>query len=99
MDVVAIVDVLVVNDGGGDATEPVAMLHVIQESVFEFFEVSFDDSGQVFAENLHLMLVALAHVVALETVLVATLLLAHLAVPSELLEPLLFDPICNRLWR
>ena len=45
MDMVAIVDVLVVNDGGGDATEPVAMLHVIQESVFEFFEVSFDDSG------------------------------------------------------
>ena len=39
LDVVAIVDVLVVNDGSGDATEPVATLHVVQESAFEFFEV------------------------------------------------------------
>ena len=98
MDVVAIVDVLVVNDGGGDATEPVATLHVVQESAFEFFGVSFDDSGRVLAKNLHLTLVALAHAVALETVLVATLLLAHLAVPSELLEPLRFDPIRDRFW-
>ena len=96
---VAIVDVLVVNDGSGDATEPVATLHVVQESAFEFFEVSFDDLGRVLAEDLHLTLVALAYIVALETVLVAILLLAYLAVPSELLKPLRFDPIHDRFWR
>ena len=98
MDVVVIVYVLVVNDGGGDATEPVATLHVVQESAFEFFGVSSNDSGQVLAEDLHLMLMVLTHTVALETVLVATLLLAHLAIPSELLEPLRFDPIRDRFW-
>ena len=91
--------VLVVNDGGGDAIEPVATLHVVQESAFEFFGVSFDDSGWVLAKNLHLTLVALAHTMALETVLVTTLLLTHLAIPSELLEPLCFDPIRDRFWR
>ena len=99
LDVVAIVDVLIVNDGSDDATELVATLHVVQESAFEFFEVSFDDLGRVLAEDLHLTLVALAYIVALETVLVAILLLAHLAVPSELLKPLRFDPIHDRFWR
>jgi hypothetical protein len=99
VDVVAIVDVLVVNNGGGDTTESVTALHVFEESAFEFLRIALDDSGRVLTEDLHLALVALAHTVALETVLVAALLLAHLAVPSKLLETLRFDPIRDRLWR
>jgi hypothetical protein len=35
--------------------------------------------------------------VALETVLVSALLLAHLAVPAQLLQPLRLDPVGNPL--
>ena len=47
----------------------------------------------VLAEDLHLALVALAHAVALEPVLVPALLLAHLAVPPQLLQPFRLDSV------
>ncbi|GER47140.1 glycolate oxidase iron-sulfur subunit [Striga asiatica] len=98
VDVVAIGDVLVVDDGGGDAAESVAALHVFEEGGLELLRVAVDDAGGVLAEDLHLALVGFAHAVALETVLVPALLLAHLAVPPELLEALGLDPVRDRLW-
>lgn len=50
-------------------------------------------SVRVFAEDHHLPLVALRRQVALKAVLVPTLLLAHLAVPSQLLQPFGLDPV------
>lgn len=44
-------------------------------------------------KHLHLPLVRLAREVTLEAILVTTLLLAHLAVPSQLLQTLGLDPI------
>lgn len=99
MDVVAVVDVLVVDDGGGDAAEAVAPLHVLQEAGLELLRVALDDAVGVLAEDEHLALVALAHAVALEAVLVAALLLAHLAVPPELLQPLRLDSVRDCLGR
>lgn len=98
MNVVAVGDVLVVDDGGGDPAGPVATLHVLEKRIFKFFGVTVDDSGRILAEDLHLSLVGLAHTMAFESILVAALLLAHLAVPSQFLQTLCFDSICNRLW-
>jgi hypothetical protein len=53
--------------------------------------------GRVLREHLHLALVRLRHRVALEAVLVAALLLAHLAVPSQLLQALGLDAIRDPL--
>lgn len=97
MDVVAVGDVLVVDDGGGDAAEAVAPLHVLEEHGLELLGVAADDPSRVLAEDLHLALVRLAHAVALESVLVAALLLAHLAVPSELLQSFGLDSVGDRL--
>uniref|UniRef100_A0A2P2PIS4 Uncharacterized protein MANES_07G115700 n=1 Tax=Rhizophora mucronata TaxID=61149 RepID=A0A2P2PIS4_RHIMU len=88
-----VVDVLVVDDGGGDAGEAVAPAHEIKEGVLELLGVAVDDAVRVLAEDLHLALVALAHAVALEPVLVSALLLAHLAVPSQLLQTFRFDSV------
>ena len=49
----------------------------------------------VLAKHLHLALVGLAVLVAFEAILVATLLLAHLTVPSQLLQTLGFDSVAN----
>lgn len=97
VDVAAVGDVLVVDDGGGDAAEAVAPLHVLEEHALELLGVAADDPGRVLAEDLHLALVRLAHTMALESVLVATLLLAHLAVPSQLLQTFCFDSVGDRL--
>lgn len=98
MNMVSIVDVLVVDDGGCDAAEAMAALHVFEETGLELFRIAVDDPVGVLAEDLHLALVTLAHAVAFESVLVPTLLLAHLAVPSELLETFGFDAVSNCLW-
>ena len=50
-------------------------------------------------KHLHLPQVRLGLAVALEAVLVAALLLAHLAKPAELLQPLGLDPVADRLGR
>lgn len=96
MNMMSVIDVLVIDDCGGDAAEAVAALHEIHELVLELLRVAINDSVGVLTENLHLALVALAHTVALESVLITTLFLAHLAVPSELLEPFCFDPVRDR---
>jgi hypothetical protein len=46
-------------------------------------------------EDHHLPLVRLAGQVTLETILVSTLFLAHLTVPSQLLQAFGFYAICN----
>lgn len=49
----------------------------------------------ILAKHLHLALVGLAVLVAFEAILVATLLLAHLTVPSQLLQTLGLDSVAN----
>ena len=99
MDVVAVGYVLVVDDGGGDTAEAVAALHMLEEFSLELFGVTVNDSIRVLAKDLHLALVALAHAMALESVLVSALFLAHLAIPSQFLQPLRFDPVRDCFWR
>lgn len=98
MNMVAVGDVLVVEDGGSNTAEAVAPFHVLEEGALELIRVAADDSRGVLAEYLHLALVRLAHTMALESVLVAALLLAHLAVPSQFLQTFCFDPVRDRLW-
>lgn len=57
------------------------------------------DGLRIFGEYSHLPEVALASLVALESVFISTLLLAHLAVPPELLQPLGLDAVADRLGR
>ena len=49
----------------------------------------------ILAKHLHLALVGLAILVAFEAILIATLLLAHLTVPSQLLQTLGLDSVAN----
>lgn len=97
VNMMTVVDKLVVNDGGGDATEAVAPLHHVEEVLLELLRVAADDPIRTLTEDLHLALVRFAHTMALESVLVAALLLAHLAVPSKLLETFRFDPVRDGL--
>lgn len=97
MHMVPIVNVLVVHHGGGDARETVAPPHEVEEGLLELLGVALEDAPLVLAEDLHLALVRLAHAVALEPVLVAALLLAHLAVPPELLEAFRLHAVRDRL--
>ena len=57
------------------------------------------DGARVLGEDAHLAQVRVARLVALEAVLVAALLLAHLAVPPQLLQAFGFYAVRNRLWR
>ncbi|GFZ14979.1 DNA/RNA-binding protein Kin17, conserved region [Actinidia rufa] len=97
VDMVAVSDVLVVDNGGGHAAEAVTALHVVEEGGLKLLRVALDNAVRVLAEDLHLALVALAHAVALEPVLVPALLLAHLAVPPQLLQAFGFDSVRYRL--
>lgn len=82
----AIGNVLIVDDGGGDTAGSMAAFHVIKKRTFEILGIVVDDSGGILAKDDHLSLVGVAHTVALESVLIPTLLVAHLAVPSEFLQ-------------
>lgn len=93
MNMVAIGDVLVVYDGGGDAAKAVATLHVFEKLRFELFGVAVDDSIRVLAENFHLALVRFAHTMAFKAILVSALLLAHLTIPSEFLQAFCFNSV------
>jgi hypothetical protein len=90
--------VFVINDGGGDSAKSVATFHVFEKSSLEFLGVAANDTVRVLTKDLHLTLVALAHAVALETILVSALFLTHLTVPTKLLETLCFYSISNSLW-
>lgn len=98
MNVMSIINKLIVNDGGRDTTEAVAAFHEVEEVVFELFGVSRYNSVRVLPEDLHLALVRLAHAMAFESVLVSALLLAHLTVPSKLLETFCFDSVRDCFW-
>jgi hypothetical protein len=56
---------------------------------------AFNDAVRRLAEHHHLPLVRVGAEVALETIFIAALLAAHLAVPSQLLQPLRLDAITN----
>ena len=93
MNVMPIINILIVDNSGRHTAKPVAALHVFEETTLKLFRVPIDDSSRVLAKDLHLALVALAHAMALEPILISTLLLAHLTVPSELLETFGFDSV------
>ena len=99
VDVVPVGDVLVVDDGGGDAGVAVRAADQGEERLEELLGEALHDALGGHAEHLHLPLVRLRHAVALEPVLVAALLLAHLAVPPQLLQALRLDPVRDRLRR
>lgn len=99
VDMVAVGDILVVDDGGGNAGEAVGAAHEVEEGILKFFRVAVDNTSGVLAKYLHLALVGLAHAVAFEPVLVPALLLAHLAVPPQLLQTLRLYPVRDRLRR
>lgn len=71
------------------------LLEVLQEALLKLLRVPFDDTLWVLTKHLHLSPVAVAHLVALEAVLIAALLLAQLAVPAQLLQALGFDGVGN----
>ena len=93
MNMMPVMNILIINHGRRDTRKPMAPFHHVKEFVFEFFRVAVNDSVRVLTEDLHLPLVALAHTVALESVLVSTLFLTHLTVPSEFLKTFRFDSI------
>ena len=61
---------------------------VLHESVLELLREPINYTIWVVAKNHHLPRVRVGHGVALETVLVPALLVAHLAVPSQFLQAL-----------
>lgn len=93
MNVMSIMNKLIVNDSGGHATEPVAPFHEVEEVLLELFGVSRHDPVRVLPEDLHLALVRFAHAMAFKSVFVSALLLAHLTIPSKLLETFGFDSV------
>ena len=54
---------------------------------------AFDDAVWRLAKHHHLPLVRVGAEVALEAILIAALLAAHLAIPSQLLQPLRLDAV------
>jgi hypothetical protein len=97
MDMVTVIDVLVVHHCGSNSGEAVGAAHEVEESLFKLFGEAIDDTVGILAKDLHLALVGLAEAVTLEAVLIAALLLTHLAVPAELLQTLGLDAIGDRL--
>ena len=65
MNMMPVMNILIINHGRRDTRKPMAPFHHVKEFVFEFFRVAVDDSVRVLIEDLHLPLVALAHIVAL----------------------------------
>jgi len=88
MDVLLVGDVLLVDlvGTGSLSAEPSAQqLHV---AVGELLAEAVQELARGIRKEEQLALVGLAHGVALEAILVAALLLAHLAVPAQLLQAL-----------
>lgn len=68
---------------------------MVHEILLELRRVVSDNLPWVLAEDLHLPLVALRCQMTLETVFIAALFLAQLAVPTQLLEALLHSISIN----
>lgn len=92
-------NVLIPNNSGSDAGRPVRALQMLHELFLKLLREPVYKPIRVIPEHLHLPLVALRQAVALKPILVAALLLAHLAVPLELLQPLGLDPVGDCLRR
>ena len=94
---VLVTNVFLVALVGQDALRAVSVRQNLQEAALKLFGEVVDDVVGVLRKETHLTQVRLARRVALESVLVATLLLAHLAVPAKLLKTDRLLPIANRL--
>mmetsp|Transcript_25701 Transcript_25701/g.43061 ORF Transcript_25701/g.43061 Transcript_25701/m.43061 type:complete len:293 (-) Transcript_25701:208-1086(-) len=88
VDVMLVGNELVVHHRGGNSRMRVTDFHVLHESLEEDVRISLNHSCRRCSEHHHLLLVRFGHGVALEAVLVAALFVAHLAVPTQLLQPL-----------
>jgi len=88
MDVLLVRDVLLVHHVSVHAPLVKLPLEDVVESLLEVLGVAGEVGARVVAEQQQLPLVGLRGSVALEAVLVPALLLAHLAVPAQLLQAL-----------
>lgn len=68
---------------------------VLNERVVKLLRVAIDHTIWVLAKYLHLAAVAVGGQMAFEPVLIAALLLAHLAVPAQFLQALCLDPVAD----
>jgi len=99
VDVLLVGNVLLVDlVGAGSlrAEPPAQQLHV---AVGELFAEAVQEFARIVRKEEQLALVGLAHRVALEAVFIAALLLAHLAVPAQLLQTLRFHLVGEVLGR
>lgn len=85
MYVVPVRNVLIPNNRGRHTGGPVRPFQMLHEHLLELLRESVDETVGVIAEHLHLALMAIGQAVTFEAVFVTALLLAHLAVPFELL--------------
>mmetsp|Transcript_4414 Transcript_4414/g.10157 ORF Transcript_4414/g.10157 Transcript_4414/m.10157 type:complete len:282 (-) Transcript_4414:17-862(-) len=88
VDVVLIRDELAVHRVGKHTLPGVLGAHELHEALLEFAGEGVEELAGRLDERLHHTLVALRHAMTLESVFVSALLLAHLAVPAELLKAL-----------
>mmetsp|Transcript_35158 Transcript_35158/g.98715 ORF Transcript_35158/g.98715 Transcript_35158/m.98715 type:complete len:298 (+) Transcript_35158:539-1432(+) len=86
--VVPVRDEVAVDRVGEHARRPVAVAHELHEALLELLREVVHEAVGVLDEELHLALMPVGHAVALEAIFVPALLLAHLAVPTQLLEAL-----------
>lgn len=99
MDMMPVGDILIPNHRGSDTSGPVRPLQMLHKHLLELLRESVDEPLRIVPENLHLALVAFRHTVTFEAVLIPALLLAHLAVPLQLLQTLGLDPVGDGLRR
>lgn len=99
MNMMPVGDILIPDNRGSDASRPVRAFQMLHKHLLELLRVSVNEALRIIPEHLHLALVTVRHTMTLEAVLIATLFLAHLAVPLQLLQTLGLDPIGDGLGR
>jgi len=92
-------DILLVNHITMHAFRSVLPPQNVQVALFKVVAEAGHEAAGIFGKEQQLALMGLGRQVALETVLVAALLLAHLAKPAQLLQPLGLDPVGDGLGR
>ena len=91
MDVLLVRDILLVYNVGVDSFLRILTSQDIGEGFLEIFAKSAEKLAGVFSKKQELPLMSLRHGVTLEAILVPALLLTHLTVPAELLQPFGLD--------
>jgi hypothetical protein len=94
VNVIAIGDILLVNIVGLDSFLAFA-LENLHKSLLELFGEIFHILIGAFRKQLHLSLMRFGHAVTFEAVLITTLLLTHLTIPTQLLQAFRLDLVTN----